>query len=100
MSEAYEKVGLTTAEIALLARAQKKRDYYYRSVKITPGCRADRPFPTVIPARMFMGPPFPSTGDGRAPTAAPVRLSHRLSLPRSRQAQVGIAGTVGVTAAV
>ncbi len=33
MSDAYQKVGLTSAEIAILAKAQKKRDYYYRSVK-------------------------------------------------------------------
>ena len=33
MTEAYERVGLTTAEINILAKAQKKRDYYYRSVK-------------------------------------------------------------------
>jgi type IV secretion system protein VirB4 len=33
MSQAYAAVGLTTAEIAILAKAQKKRDYYYRSVK-------------------------------------------------------------------
>ena len=33
MTEAYQAVGLTTAEIAILAKAQKKRDYYYRSVK-------------------------------------------------------------------
>jgi len=33
MSAAYEAVGLTTAEIDILAKAQKKRDYYYRSVK-------------------------------------------------------------------
>jgi type IV secretion/conjugal transfer VirB4 family ATPase len=33
MTEAYEKVGLTSAEIHILAKAQKKRDYYYRSVK-------------------------------------------------------------------
>ncbi len=33
MSEAYERVGLSTAEISILAKAQKKRDYYYRSVK-------------------------------------------------------------------
>jgi type IV secretion system protein VirB4 len=33
MSAAYQAVGLTTAEIAILAKAQKKRDYYYRSVK-------------------------------------------------------------------
>lgn len=33
MCEAYESIGLTSAEIQLLAKAQKKRDYYYRSVK-------------------------------------------------------------------
>jgi len=33
MAEAYKTVGLTTAEIQILAKAQKKRDYYYRSVK-------------------------------------------------------------------
>lgn len=33
MAQAYAAVGLTSAEIAILARAQKKRDYYYRSVK-------------------------------------------------------------------
>jgi type IV secretion system protein VirB4 len=33
MSAAYEAVGLTSAEIEILAKAQKKRDYYYRSVK-------------------------------------------------------------------
>ena len=33
MSAAYQTVGLTTAEIEILAKAQKKRDYYYRSVK-------------------------------------------------------------------
>src|SRR5579864_3494570 len=33
MAQAYATVGLTTAEIAILAKAQKKRDYYYRSVK-------------------------------------------------------------------
>ncbi|MDP9150099.1 MAG: conjugal transfer protein TrbE, partial [Myxococcota bacterium] len=33
MAAAYESVGLTTAEIEILAKAQKKRDYYYRSVK-------------------------------------------------------------------
>jgi type IV secretion system protein VirB4 len=33
MTAAYQAVGLTTAEIDILARAQKKRDYYYRSVK-------------------------------------------------------------------
>jgi len=33
MTEAYQKVGLTSAEIHILAQAQKKRDYYYRSVK-------------------------------------------------------------------
>jgi len=33
MTEAYQTVGLTTAEIQILAKAQKKRDYYYRSVK-------------------------------------------------------------------
>src|ERR1017187_2764932 len=33
MSAAYQTVGLTTAEVHILAKAQKKRDYYYRSVK-------------------------------------------------------------------
>jgi len=33
MSAAYQSVGLSTAEIEILAKAQKKRDYYYRSVK-------------------------------------------------------------------
>jgi type IV secretion system protein VirB4 len=33
MSEAYARIGLSAAEIQILARAQKKRDYYYRSVK-------------------------------------------------------------------
>jgi type IV secretion system protein TrbE len=33
MTEAYQKVGLSSAEIHILAKAQKKRDYYYRSVK-------------------------------------------------------------------
>ncbi|MGH7293820.1 MAG: helicase HerA domain-containing protein, partial [Polyangiaceae bacterium] len=33
MAEAYGRIGLTTAEIHILAKAQKKRDYYYRSVK-------------------------------------------------------------------
>jgi type IV secretion/conjugal transfer VirB4 family ATPase len=33
MSQAYQSVGLTTAEIDILAKAQKKRDYYYRSAK-------------------------------------------------------------------
>jgi len=33
MTAAYRAVGLTTAEIDILAKAQKKRDYYYRSVK-------------------------------------------------------------------
>jgi type IV secretion system protein VirB4 len=33
MAEAYKTVGLTTAEVQILAKAQKKRDYYYRSVK-------------------------------------------------------------------
>ncbi|HXX68318.1 MAG TPA: conjugal transfer protein TrbE [Polyangiaceae bacterium] len=33
MSEAYERFGLTVAEVRILAGAQKKRDYYYRSVK-------------------------------------------------------------------
>src|SRR5262249_32565926 len=33
MAEAYGRVGLTAAEIQILAKAQKKRDYYYRSVK-------------------------------------------------------------------
>jgi type IV secretion system protein VirB4 len=33
MSEAYQAVGLSTAEVHILAKAQKKRDYYYRSVK-------------------------------------------------------------------
>jgi hypothetical protein len=31
--QAYQAIGLTTAEIDILAKAQKKRDYYYRSVK-------------------------------------------------------------------
>lgn len=33
MTEAYQRFGLTLAEVDILARAQKKRDYYYRSVK-------------------------------------------------------------------
>ena len=33
MAQAYQAVGLTTAEVHILAKAQKKRDYYYRSVK-------------------------------------------------------------------
>ena len=33
MTAAYEAVGLSTAEVHILAKAQKKRDYYYRSVK-------------------------------------------------------------------
>jgi type IV secretion system protein VirB4 len=33
MAEAYQRIGLTTAEVHILAKAQKKRDYYYRSVK-------------------------------------------------------------------
>jgi hypothetical protein len=33
MAAAYQAVGLSTAEIEILAKAQKKRDYYYRSVK-------------------------------------------------------------------
>jgi type IV secretion system protein VirB4 len=33
MMAAYQTVGLTTAEVDILAKAQKKRDYYYRSVK-------------------------------------------------------------------
>jgi type IV secretion/conjugal transfer VirB4 family ATPase len=33
MSKAYEEFGLTDTEIRILAEAQKKRDYYYRSVK-------------------------------------------------------------------
>jgi type IV secretion system protein VirB4 len=33
MTESYRKFGLSDTEIALLANAQKKRDYYYRSVK-------------------------------------------------------------------
>jgi type IV secretion system protein VirB4 len=33
MMQAYQAVGLTSAEIGILAKAQKKRDYYYRSVK-------------------------------------------------------------------
>ena len=33
MTQAYQSVGLTTAEIQILTKAQKKRDYYYRSVK-------------------------------------------------------------------
>jgi type IV secretion system protein VirB4 len=33
MAAAYQAVGLSTAELHILAKAQKKRDYYYRSVK-------------------------------------------------------------------
>jgi type IV secretion/conjugal transfer VirB4 family ATPase len=33
MSAAYQSIGLTDAEIQILAKAQKKRDYYYRSTK-------------------------------------------------------------------
>jgi type IV secretion system protein VirB4 len=33
MTEAYKRIGLSDAEIHNLATAQKKRDYYYRSVK-------------------------------------------------------------------
>ena len=33
MTESYRKFGLSDTEIMLLANAQKKRDYYYRSVK-------------------------------------------------------------------
>jgi type IV secretion system protein VirB4 len=33
MAEAYRRIGLSTAEIHILAKAQKKRDYYYRSVR-------------------------------------------------------------------
>jgi type IV secretion system protein VirB4 len=33
MADAYARIGLSTAEIHILAKAQKKRDYYYRSVK-------------------------------------------------------------------
>ena len=33
MAQAYQAIGLTTAEMQILAKAQKKRDYYYRSVK-------------------------------------------------------------------
>jgi type IV secretion system protein VirB4 len=33
MSKAYRDFGLTQTEIRILAEAQKKRDYYYRSVK-------------------------------------------------------------------
>jgi type IV secretion/conjugal transfer VirB4 family ATPase len=33
MAAAYHAVGLSTAEVQILAKAQKKRDYYYRSVK-------------------------------------------------------------------
>jgi len=33
MTESYRKFGLSDTEIMLLATAQKKRDYYYRSVK-------------------------------------------------------------------
>jgi type IV secretion system protein VirB4 len=33
MTAAYRTIGLTDAEIHILARAQKKRDYYYRSTK-------------------------------------------------------------------
>jgi type IV secretion system protein VirB4 len=33
MTEAYQRIGLSVAEIQILSKAQKKRDYYYRSVK-------------------------------------------------------------------
>jgi len=33
VAEAYQRFGLTLAEIAILSKAQKKRDYYYRSAK-------------------------------------------------------------------
>jgi type IV secretion system protein VirB4 len=33
MAKAYREFGLTDTEITILAHAQKKRDYYYRSVK-------------------------------------------------------------------
>jgi len=33
MAAAYRSIGLTDAEVDILAKAQKKRDYYYRSVK-------------------------------------------------------------------
>ena len=33
MTKAYRDFGLTDTEIGILAHAQKKRDYYYRSVK-------------------------------------------------------------------
>jgi len=33
LSKAYQEFGLTETEIGILAAAQKKRDYYYRSVK-------------------------------------------------------------------
>jgi type IV secretory pathway VirB4 component len=33
MSKAYRDFGLSDTEIRILAEAQKKRDYYYRSVK-------------------------------------------------------------------
>jgi type IV secretion system protein TrbE len=33
MMAAYQAIGLTSAEVDILAKAQKKRDYYYRSVK-------------------------------------------------------------------
>ncbi len=33
MAQAYQAVGLSMAEMEILAKAQKKRDYYYRSVK-------------------------------------------------------------------
>ena len=33
MTDAYQRVGLTLAELQILSKAQKKRDYYYRSVK-------------------------------------------------------------------
>jgi type IV secretion system protein VirB4 len=33
MAQAYAQIGLSSAEIDILAKAQKKRDYYYRSVK-------------------------------------------------------------------
>jgi type IV secretion system protein VirB4 len=33
MQQIYRSIGLTDAEITILAKAQKKRDYYYRSTK-------------------------------------------------------------------
>src|SRR5258708_40069669 len=32
MADSYQRIGLTTAEVHILANAHKKRDYYYRSV--------------------------------------------------------------------